>query len=129
MFSNISDTFSLDFTLKSTLPDLSRFPATESPLKLMKNTFHFISKALFVLKIYTFLSWLFCHAEDSLIRRLRLTSKFMTSSTVWQITTHKWKQVHIFCNISRSKSNHTIKFDQLIQYNLINIFLEISYTK
>ena len=33
----------------------------KSPLKLMKNAFYFISKALFVLKIFKFLSWLFGH--------------------------------------------------------------------
>ena len=32
-------------------------------------------------------------------------------------------------NISRSKSNQAIKFGQLIEYNLRNIFLETSYTK
>ena len=34
----------------------------ESPLKMMKNVFYFILKALFVLKIFRFLSWLFGHA-------------------------------------------------------------------
>ena len=33
-----------------------RFLATESPLKMMKNAFYFTSKALFVLKIFNFLS-------------------------------------------------------------------------
>ena len=32
-------------------------------------------------------------------------------------------------NISRSKDNKTIKFGQLIGYNMKNIFLEKSYTK
>ena len=32
--------------------------------------------------------------------------------------------IHILTNISRSKSNHTIKFDKLIEYNMRNIFLE-----
>ena len=35
----------------------------ESPLKMMKNTFYFTLKALFVLKIFTFLSWIFGHVE------------------------------------------------------------------
>ena len=34
----------------------------ESPLKVMKNPFYFTLKALFVLKIFKFLSWLFGHA-------------------------------------------------------------------
>ena len=34
----------------------------ESPLKMMKNVFYFILKALFVLKIFKFLSRIFGHA-------------------------------------------------------------------
>ena len=32
-------------------------------------------------------------------------------------------------NISRNKGNQTMKFGQLIEYNMRNIFLEKSYTK
>ena len=32
--------------------------------------------------------------------------------------------IHILLNISRSKGKQTIKFDQLIEYNTSNIFLE-----
>ena len=32
-------------------------------------------------------------------------------------------------NISRCKDNQTIKFGQLIEYNMRNVFLEKSYTK
>ena len=37
--------------------------------------------------------------------------------------------VHILPNISRNKVNQTMKFGQLIEYNMRNIFLEKSYTK
>ena len=37
----------------------------ESPLKMMKNAFYFILKALFVLKILNFLSWHFGHIEET----------------------------------------------------------------
>ena len=37
--------------------------------------------------------------------------------------------VHILPNILRSKENETIKFGQLIESNMRNIFLEKSYTK
>ena len=37
---------------------------TESPLKSMKNAY-FVLKALFVLKIFEFLSWLFGHIEKT----------------------------------------------------------------
>ena len=36
---------------------------------------------------------------------------------------------HILPNISRSKGNWAMKFDQLIEYNMRNIFLKKSYTK
>ena len=41
---------------KSTLSGLRQFLAIESPLKMMKNAFYFISKALFILNILKFLS-------------------------------------------------------------------------
>ena len=37
--------------------------------------------------------------------------------------------IRILPSISRSKGNPTMKFGQLIEYNLRNIFLEKSYTK
>ena len=37
--------------------------------------------------------------------------------------------IHILTNISGSKGNQAMKFGQLIEYNLTNIFLERSYTK
>ena len=37
--------------------------------------------------------------------------------------------VHILSNISRGKGNQTMKFGQLIEYNMRNIFLEKSYAK
>ena len=37
--------------------------------------------------------------------------------------------IHILPNISRSKSNQTMKFSQLLKYNMRNIFLEKTYTK
>ena len=37
--------------------------------------------------------------------------------------------IHILPNISRSKCNEAIKFGQSIEYNMRNIFLEMSYTK
>ena len=37
--------------------------------------------------------------------------------------------LHILPNISRNKDNQTMKFGQLIEYNMRNIFLEKSFTK
>ena len=36
---------------------------------------------------------------------------------------------HILTNISRSKDNQAMKFGQLIEYNMKNIFLDQPYTK
>ena len=41
---------------KGPLSGLRQFSATESPLKMMKNAFYVTSKALFVLKMFKFLS-------------------------------------------------------------------------
>ena len=37
--------------------------------------------------------------------------------------------IHILSNISRSKGNQAMKFGQLIECNMRNIFLEKSFTK
>ena len=42
------------FSVKVALSGLRQFSAAESPLKMMKNTFYFTSKSLFVLKIFFF---------------------------------------------------------------------------
>ena len=41
---------------KGALSGLKQFLATESPFKMMKNAFYFTLRALFVLKIFKFLS-------------------------------------------------------------------------
>ena len=46
----------LIFLIKGALSGLRDFLAIERPLKMMKNTFYFTLKALFVLKIFKFLS-------------------------------------------------------------------------
>ena len=51
---------------KVALSGLRKFLATESPLKVMKDAFYFTSIALFFLKIFKFLSELFCHVSKRL---------------------------------------------------------------
>ena len=48
----------------------------------------------------------------------------MTSQHGWQIIA-----IHILPNISRRKDNQTMKFGQLIEYNMKKIFVGKSYTK
>ena len=57
----------LSFVLKTGSHFLKHFfvSLVESPFKMMKSTFYFILKALFVLKIFKFLSWLFGHVEET----------------------------------------------------------------
>ena len=57
--------------------------------------------------------------KRDLIRKIRLISKFMTSQPGKQTI-----KIHILLIISRSKGNQTIKFGQLIEYNMGNIFVE-----
>ena len=59
---------------------LRQFLTTESPLKIMKNAFYLIFKALYCLKIFTFFCLDFLVTlENSLIRRI--ISKFMAPQT------------------------------------------------
>ena len=47
----------------------------------------------------------------------------MLNSSFWMSQPGKQTiPIHILPNISRSKSNHTMKFGQLIEYNMRNIF-------
>ena len=66
-FSEIVDVFRpLAICVKDTFSGLRRYLVNESPLKLMKNDFYFIFKALFILKIFKFLSWYFGHVKKRL---------------------------------------------------------------
>ena len=67
----------------------------------MKNAFYFMLKAL------------------SILKKIRLTSKFMTSQTGLQTIA-----IHILLNISENNGNKTIKFGVLIEYNEKNILLQ-----
>ena len=73
----------------------------ETPLKMVKNAFYFLLKALFVLKIFKSLSWLFGHAEENdFFRKTSLISKFMTSQPGSGTIA-----IHILLNITWSKGN------------------------
>ena len=62
--------------IKGALSGLRRFLATESTLKMMKNAFCFTSKALFVIKIFKFLSWPFGHVAKLLDKKDKVNFKF-----------------------------------------------------
>ena len=62
--------------------------------------------------------------QNNLIRKIMLISNFMTSQPSYQAIL-----IHILGNISRRKDNQTMKFGQLMDCNMRNIFLEKLYTK
>ena len=88
---------------------------TGSPLKMVKNAFYFILKALFLLRVLNFLSWLFFQVEKA-----AWLEKDKVNFKVHNVTT--W--LTNICNpyISRSKSNQTLNFGQSIEYNKIKFF-------
>ena len=61
---------------------MRQFLAAKSPLKVMKNAFYFISKAIFVLKLFTFLSWLLGHVAKRLDMKDKVNLKFY-DVTAW----------------------------------------------
>ena len=61
--------------------------------------------------------------ENGFIRKLRLVLKVMMSQAAQQTT-----EIHILLNIWQGKFNQTMKFGQLIEYNMNNIFL-VNHTK
>ena len=83
-------------------------------------------KMLFIspYKFFWFLRYLnFCPDFIGHVRKLKLIS-IMKSSAEKQIIT-----LHILPNISRSKCNQTMKFNQLIKYSMWNIFPGKTYAK
>ena len=90
----------------------------------MENAVYFTSKALFVLKMFKFLSWLFGQAAKRLDKKDKINFKFC-DVTVWLTNNCNT----LIAQYWRSKGNQTMKFGQLIECNLRNIFLEKSYTK
>ena len=57
--------------------------------------------------------------QNGLIRKIRLTSKFMTSQPGKQTIV-----IYVLKNILRNKDNQAMKFGQLREYNMKNIFFE-----
>ena len=63
------DTLKASDNFKGGLSSVRRFLATESLLKMMKNTFYFTSEALCVLKIFKFLSRLWSRIKTACLKR------------------------------------------------------------
>ena len=104
--------------LAGALKGLRQFLVTENPLKMMKNTFYFTLKVIFVLKIFNFFFLTFWSCKK--------TAWFEKIRLIWDlIMSQTWKQtveIQILHNMWRSKGNQTMEFGQLIEYNMRNIF-------
>ena len=67
---------------KGALSGVRQFVAAGNPLKMMKNAFNFTLKALFVLKIFRFLSRLFGQLPKQLDKKGKINFKFY-DVTAW----------------------------------------------
>ena len=67
--------------------------------------------------IYVFVTTFWSCRRNGLIRKISLTSKFMTSQPGLQLIA-----IHTLPNISQSKGNQRMKLGLLIEYNKRNIF-------
>ena len=72
----------LYFVFRGAISILRQFLAAESLLKMIKNSFYFASKAVFVLKIFKFLSWLFGHVAKWLDKKENVNFK-LYGVTAW----------------------------------------------
>ena len=90
----------------------------------MKNVCYFMLKVFFVLEIFTFCPGFLVMQKNGVIRKLRLICISIQSQPGQQLI-----EIKILLDISKSKGNQTIKFVQLIEYNMRNAFLGKSCTK
>ena len=100
------------FITKDAVSGLKQLLATESPLKVIKNYFYFTLKALFVLKIFNFFSWLFSYVVKQSFKRQtsdtssdnewqQVTASGTTSDNKWKWVTrnaNEWQRVVILAN-------------------------------
>ena len=90
------------------------------PVKNNEKCFLFRLKSSFRSQdIFVFVTTIWSCRKNSLIRKVRLTSKFIMSQPGLQTIA-----IHILSNISQSKNNQTMKLVQLIEHNKRDIFLQ-----
>ena len=87
--------------------------------------FLFLLWAFFVLKVFKLLPRLLGHIGKLIDNKAKFNFK------IYDVTDWKRKQItiHIFSYISKSRSVQSMKFDQLTEYNVRNIFLQKSCRK
>ena len=82
-------------------------------------------KALFILKIFKCSAWLFVHVKEKQLDKKGKVNFKIYDVTGWQINNYK---THI-AQYSRRKGNQPIKFGQLIEYKVKDIFSQKSSRK
>ena len=118
--------------IKVPLSGLIQFLKTESLLKTMKNTFYFMLKALFILKIFTILFWLFGHVGKRVDEKVKVDLKLydIIDWRTSQCNTHsdqyfrKQKQPHSEIRIVNRKHDKYLK-KHLFKYIFVNSYLNI----
>ena len=102
---------------------------TESSLEIMKNAFHIILKALFALKVFKSFFQFFVYLEKRLDEKEKAKNVKMYIISITTIskcvTLQPGKEIiaiHILPNISRNEAIQKLKFGQLIEHNIRNIF-------
>ena len=95
--------------------------ASESLLKNMKNAFYFTLKALFILKVFKYLSWLFGHVGKRLHKKDQVNFKIIDVRTWFTniYNTHIYQYVYWYMKWRQSGN----------EIWPVNIFLENSYAK
>ena len=86
-------------------------------IKMMKSDFYLILKTLFVLVIFTFLSYLFGYVLK------RLDKKTKVNFNIYDVADWTTNTIYTLPHISRRKGNQTMEFGQLIKKTR-NIFLQ-----
>ena len=99
---------------------------TESPLEILKNAFHIILKALFALKVFKSFFQFFVYLEKRLDEKDKAKNVKMYIISIITISKCVTLQpiiaIHILPNISRNEAIQKLKFGQLIEHNIRNIF-------
>ena len=100
----------------------TQFLVAESPLRMMKNNFSFMLKALFVLKILKGLYWPACIVGKRLDQKAKVNFKICDVIN--------WQKNDYNTYIAQwNTGNQTMKFSEPIEYNMTNIFLQKAYRK
>ena len=109
--------FALNQDIEGTLSCLRQFLHLKDLWKWWKMLFSSRQKLFSFSRYLSFCLDILVIKQNGLIRKIRLTSNFMTSQPGQQTIV-----IHILPNISRSKGNQTMKIGQLRECNMRKIF-------